>query len=63
MQGHFCLSKDILGSIKWKIKRQMMVESAKYYAPGEDGKGWSVPWWCSQAEVAVTGTDSSEELY
>ena len=38
MQGHFCLSKDILGSIKWKIKRQMLVERAKYYAPGEDGK-------------------------
>ena len=68
MQGHFCLSKDILGSIKWKIKRQMLVERAKYYAPGEDGKGGvqkvvCVPWWCSQAEVAVTGTDSSEELY
>ena len=41
----------------------MLVERAKYYAPGEDVKGWSVPWWCSQAEVAVTGTDSSEELY
>ena len=39
MQGHFCLSKDILGSIKWKIKRQMLVEKAKYYDPGEDGKG------------------------
>ena len=40
MQGHFCLSKDILGSIKWKIKRQMLFERAKYYyAPGEDGKG------------------------